>query len=168
MAMIAITTSSSISVTPRRSSIVGDGIMADSSFLVQSRQVPDLDRMIAASRDQAPAIGAERHAGHEAGVAAEVADQLTGVAVPDFHGAVLTPRRDPAAIVVRAESHGVDVPVVSLKGPTRLAVLHVPDLDRVRLTPGRQPPAVRAEGHTQTRTGDPRANGGDTRFRLPV
>src|SRR5262245_31331238 len=157
MAMIAITTSSSISVKPRRSLIVGDGIMADSSFLVQSRQVPDLDRMIAASRDQAPAIGAECHTGDKAGVTAEAAEQLSVVAVPDFHGAVLPRRGD--AFSVGAERHGVDVSVVSLEGVKRLAVLHVPDLDGVRLTSGRQPPAVRAEGHTQTRTGDPRAKG---------
>src|SRR5262249_26522760 len=122
--------------------------------------------MIAASRDQEPPIGAERQAGHKAGVAAEAADHLSGVAVPDFHGAVLPRRGDQPAIVLRAESHGVDVAVVSLKGPKRLAVLDVPDLDGVRLTSGRQPPAVRAEGHTQTRTGDARAKGKASFFLL--
>ena len=66
-------------------------------FARQLRHVPDLDRVIAASRDQAPAVGAERHAADEAGVAAEAADQRTGVAVPDLHGAVLTRRGDPPA-----------------------------------------------------------------------
>src|SRR5262245_11071735 len=113
--------------------------------------------MIAASRDQQPAIGAERQAADKAGVTAEAADQLSGVAVPDFHGAVLTRRGEPFS--VGAERHGVDVSVVSLEGLKRLAVLHVPDLDGVRRTPGRQPSAVQAEGHTQTRTGDARAKG---------
>src|SRR5215471_18467956 len=100
-AMMAITTNSSMSVKPRRRAVVKNrGIAAPRWYAVsgtltprdfaQGRQVPDLDRMVAASRDQQPAVGAERQAADEAGVAAEAADQLSGVTVPDFHGAVLT------------------------------------------------------------------------------
>src|SRR5262249_7601998 len=127
----------------------------------QFRYVPDLDRSIAASRHQEPPIGAERQAGHEAGVAAEAADQLSGVAVPDFHGAVLTRRGDPPASLIGAERQGVDLAVMSPEGLKKLArgvVLQVPDLDRILLAPGCQPQAVRAEGHVETRSsGDPRA-----------
>src|SRR5262249_43242225 len=119
---------------------------------------PDLDRRIAASRDQESAVGAERHAADEAGVAAKVAHQRTGVAVPDLHGAVLPRRGDPPAIF-GAERHGVDLAIVSPEGSEFLAGLHVPDLDGVLLAPRRQPPAVRAEGHVQTRPGNPRAEG---------
>src|SRR5262249_37840438 len=72
------------------------------------------------------------------------------VAVPDSHGAVLTRRGDPPAIVVGAERQGVHLPVVSPKGIQLLAGLHVPDLDRVPLASRSQPPAVRAEGDSHT------------------
>ena len=132
--MMAITTSSSISVKPRRWCVreqrehgctmavgrilesvsrgrtVSRRLSLPIRHFFQLRHVPDLDRLIAASRDQAPAVGAERHAADEAGVTAEGADQLPGAAVPDLHGAVLTRRGDPPAIVVGAERHGVNVP----------------------------------------------------------
>src|SRR5262245_26796257 len=166
--MMAITTSTSISVKPRRRSIVADWITATpSSFLVQLRQVPDLDRMIAASRDQDPAVGAERQAADEAGMAAEVEEQLAGAAVPDFHGAVLPRRGYPPALVVGAERQGVDLPVVPPEGEKFSAGLHVPDLDRVLLAPRRQAAAVRAEGHVQARPGDAPAQG-EARFLLLV
>src|SRR4029079_18711647 len=102
------------------------------SYLVtQLRPLPALDRAIAASRDQAPAVGAERHAGDDAGVTAEGADQFPTAAVPDLHGAVLTPRGDPPAVV--AERHGVNVPPVSREGLQHLAGSHVPDLDQLPL-----------------------------------
>src|SRR5262249_23554639 len=138
-------------------------------LILQLRQVPNLDRMIAASRDQAPAVWAERQAADEAGVTPEAADQLSGVTVPDFHGAVLPRRGDPPGVapprrgapqaVGGTERHGVDLPVVSPEGLEFLAGLHVPDLDRVFLTPRHQPLAVRAERHVQTRPGDPGAEG---------
>src|SRR3954464_9971494 len=83
----------------------------------QFRQVPDLDRVIVASRDQAPAVGvgAERHAGDEAGMSAEAAEQVPGLAVPDLDGAVLARRGDPPP-VTGAESHGTDVPAVPPQG----------------------------------------------------
>src|SRR5688500_16816991 len=123
--------------------------------------------MIAASRDQEPAVGAERQAADEALVAAETADQCAGVAVPDFHGAVLTRRGDPPATVVGAERHGVDVSVVSPEGTKLPALLHVPDLNRILLAPRRQPPAIWAENHAQAWAGNPRPEG-DTRPHLPV
>src|SRR5262249_31889363 len=122
--------------------------------------------MIAASRDQEPAIGAECQAADEASVTAEVADQLAGVAVPDFHDTVFTRRGEPSAIADGAERQGVDLSFVSLEHVEFLAALHVPDLDRVPLTSRRQPPAVRAEGHVQTRSGDPRAKGEASFFLL--
>src|SRR5688500_6948894 len=90
---------------------------------------------------------------------AEAAEQLPAAAVPDLHGAVLPGLSDPPAVVVGAERHGVDLPVVSPESLKLSAVLHVPDLDRILLTPRRQPPAVRAKGHVQTRTGDSCAKG---------
>src|SRR5262245_56203275 len=122
-------------------------------------QIPDFGRSIAASGDQTSAIRAERHAADKAPVTPEAADQLSGLAVPDFHGAVLGPGGNPPAIVVGAERHGVDLPAVSPEGMKFAAVLHIPDLDRVFRAPGGQAPAVGAEGHVQTRSGDARANG---------
>src|SRR5262249_7198784 len=77
-----------------------------------------------------------------------------------FHGAVLTRRGDPPASLIGAERQGVDLAVMSPEGVklARGVVLQVPDLDRILLAPGCQPPAVRAEGHVQTRSGDPRAD----------
>src|SRR5262245_39624016 len=115
--------------------------------------------MIAASRDQTPAVGAERHAADEACVTAEGADHLSRVAVPDFHSAIFPGRRDPSSIAVRAERQGVDLTLVSPEDLEFLAGLYVPDLDRVLLTARRQPPLVRAEGQIQTRPGDSRPNG---------
>src|SRR6516162_5149874 len=112
--------------------------------------------MIAASRDQEPAVGAECQAADDASVTAERADQGTGMTVPDSHGAVLAGRGSPSAFVVGAERQGVNVALVSPEGQKFLAGLHVPDLDRVPLASRRQPLAIRAERHAQTRTGDPR------------
>src|SRR5262245_54132970 len=123
----------------------------------QSRHVPDHRSLITASRDQPSAVGAERQAADEAGVTAEVANYLSGATIPDLHCAVLTRRGDPPALVVGAECQGVDLPIVAPEGREKLpAGLHVPDLERVLLAPRRQPPAVGAEGHIQTRSGNPR------------
>src|SRR5262245_17366583 len=132
----------------------------------QFRYVPDLGRVIAASRDQPPVVGAERHAGDEAGVPAEAVDQLAGPAVPDLYGAVLTPRGDPPAVV--AERHGGNVPPVPRKGLQHVAGLHVPDLDQVVLTARGQPLTVGAEGHVHTRPGHPRVVEGEARCWLPI
>src|SRR5262249_15503256 len=106
-AMIAITTSSSTSVYARRCVVVKKRDIAaplsetaavgrilsirtenrsamDSLTLrdfAQRRQVPNLDGKIAASRDQPPVVGAERHAADKAGVTAEGVDHLSRVAV---------------------------------------------------------------------------------------
>src|SRR5438876_855420 len=128
-------------------------------FAAQLRHVPNLHGLIAASRDQEPAVGAERQAGDDAHVTAEVADQRARVAVPDFHGAVFTPRGDPPAVLVGAESDGIDFSVMSLEGLKLPACLDVPDFDRVLLTSRGQPLAIRAEGHVHTRSGDPRLEG---------
>src|SRR5262245_37770788 len=138
IAMIAITTKISISVNPRRGVVFmsmnmaatccnGRGAAAGRHLIrlasdslplglyFQFRHVPHLHRLIAASRDQESAVGAERHADDEAGVTAEGADQLSGIAVPDFHRAVLPGGGDPPAIVVGTERQGVDLPAVSLR-----------------------------------------------------
>src|SRR5262245_47728213 len=165
-AMMAITTNSSMSVKPRRRAVVKNrGIAAPRWFSVsgtltlrdfaQGRQVPDLDRMVAASRDQPSAVGAEPQAADDAGVASEAADQLSSRTVCDVHGAVLTRRGDPPALLVGAERQGVALAAMPPQGLKFHAVLQVPDLARVPLTPRRQPPAVRAEGHVQTRPRDP-------------
>src|SRR6516162_9219747 len=112
--------------------------------------------MIAASRDQEPAVGAECQAADDASVTAESADQGAAMTVPDSHGAVLAGRGDPSAFVVGAERQGVHVALVSPEDQEFLTGLHVPGLDRVALACCRQPPAIRAERHAQTRPGDPR------------
>src|SRR5262249_42569330 len=127
--------------------------------ILQLRQVPYLHRLIAASRDQAPAVGAERHAADQACVTAEVADERARVAGPDFHDAVFTRRGEPPAVLVGAESDGVDFSVMSLEGPKLLACLDVPDFDRVLLTSCGQPLAIRAEGHVHARPRHPRLKG---------
>src|SRR5262245_59724764 len=107
MAMMAITTSSSISVKPSRRAVVENcgiaeplrkrGMLVTLGDFARERYVPDLDGRIAASRNQPPAVRAERQAADKAGVTPETADQLSGVTVPDFHGAVLAARGDPTA-----------------------------------------------------------------------
>src|SRR5260370_7894361 len=79
----------------------------------QFRYVPNLHGLIPASRDQAPAVGAERDAADEAGVAAEGADQLSGMAVPDFHRAILPGGAAPPAIVAGAERPPLHLPPAS-------------------------------------------------------
>src|SRR5882762_6357281 len=95
-------------------------------YFFQLRHVPDFDRVIAAAGDQPFAVRAEGQAADEAGVAAEGADQVAGLAVPDPHRTVLPRRRQPPA--VGAEGHRVDVPAVSPESPQLPARLHVPDL----------------------------------------
>src|SRR5262249_56411430 len=99
-------------------------------FVAQFAHVPNLHGPIPASRDQTGAVD-ERQAADEAGMAAEVPEQLSGVAIPDLHGAVFTRRGDPPAPRVGAEGHGTDVPIVPFEGFQRVTGLHVPDLDGV-------------------------------------
>src|SRR5262245_23349381 len=124
---------------------------------IQSRHIPDLDRVITASRKQAQAVGGgcERQAGDEALMAAGVADYLPGLPVPDLNGAVLTGRCDPSAFGIGAEGEGVDVSTVPPKGLQLLAGLHVPDLDGVVLTARRQEPTIRTERQVRARPVDP-------------
>src|SRR5262249_19079521 len=119
-------------------------------FVAQLAHVPNLHGLIPASREQPPAVGAERHAADEAGVAAEGADQsVLVVGIPHPDGAVLTPRSEPPA--VGAEGHGTDVPGVSAEGPAHSPPgLDVPNLDGVLFASRHQAPAVRAERHGQT------------------
>src|SRR5262249_21056066 len=130
--------------------------------LARRLQVPDFHGPVPAAGVQPPAVGAERQAADQAGVAAEAVDRFPGPAVPNLHGAVLAPGGDPPALVVRAERHRVHVPAVTPpEGLKFLAVPHVPDLDRVLRPARHQPPAVRAEGDVQARprSRDPRAEG---------
>src|SRR5262249_54630630 len=142
--------------------------LAVTLFTAYFRHVPNLHGRIPASRDQPPAVRAERQADDETCVTAEGVDQLASVAVPDFHGAILPARGDPPAIVLGAERQVVDLPLVSWEGFEFFAGIHVPDLDRVLSPSRRQPTTVRAEGHVHTRPGDPRANGGAAGFLLLV
>src|SRR5215210_4475107 len=165
MAMMAMTTNSSISVNAGRRAGVesGDigaprvvGRLSKPSHLLpfdQRGQVPDLHRLVAAPGVQPPTVGAERQAADQPGVPAEAPHQLPGPAVPDLDRTVLPPGGDPPAGGVRAERHRVHVPAVPPEGAALQlpAGLHVPDLDRVLRPPGRQPPAVRAEGDVQAR-----------------
>src|SRR5262249_47340549 len=124
-------------------SLLGDSCLRV-GLRCQRRQVPDLYGLVPTSRNQEPAVGAERQAGDEARVAAEAADQRPGVAVPDFHGTVFPRRGDPLALGVGAERRRPDVSAMSPEG-LLLAGLDVPDLYRVLLTPRDQAPAVGAE-----------------------
>src|SRR5262249_62178301 len=124
-AMMAITTSSSTSVKPRCRAVVKcRGIAAPrglgetagrdefsirpagGSLMLrdfhQRRQVPDFHRVVTAAGVQPPAVGAERQATDQTGVAAEAADQVPAPAIPDLHGAVFACGGDPAAVVVGA------------------------------------------------------------------
>src|SRR5262249_58662269 len=127
-------------------------------LVAQLRQIPDFHGLVPTPREQPPAVGAEGHAADKSGVAAEAAHQLAAVAVPDFHGAILTRGGDPAAALVRTEGDGVDFPAVPSQGSLQLLRgLDVPDHDRVVLTPRCQAPAIGAERHVQTRhDGGPR------------
>src|SRR5262249_4384079 len=139
MAMMAITTSSSISVNPRRgltpenASTVAprswlDSLTADLS--IELGHGPNLCRVVTASGGQPPAIGGERQAADEPGMAAKLPDKFSRARVPDAHGTVLTGRGDPPA--VRAEGHGanvgVDFPAAPPEGGQQVTGLHVPDL----------------------------------------
>src|SRR5687767_3155649 len=118
-------------------------------FVAQLAHVPNLHGLIPAPRDQTGTVD-ERQAADEAGMAAEVPEQFSGVAVPHLHGAVLTRRGDPPATGVGAEGHGTDVPTVPFEGFQLPAGLHVPDLDGVPFASRYQAPAVRAECQGQT------------------
>src|SRR5262245_6586374 len=74
---------------------------------VPARHIPDLHRAIAASRDEAPAVGAERQAHDHAGMAAQRLPPLPGLGVPENDRGVLARRGEPAAI--RADGHSDDV-----------------------------------------------------------
>src|SRR5262249_12164459 len=181
---MAITTSSSMSVKPRRGvalenvsmaallslgenglredglSIRPDGLQDHPPLasltvrhLFPARHVPDLDRVIAASRHQSLAVGEERQGTDEAPMAAQCVPRLPGCRVPDSYRGVLAGGGEPAAI--GAEGHGTDVPGVSTKGLPFPTGLHVPDLGGVPFTTRHQPPAVRAERHVQKRPGNP-------------
>src|SRR5688572_21409974 len=156
-------TTSSNSISPIRALRRWHGFrwldLLRAGHVVQFGQVPDLDRVIATSRDQAAAIGGERNAGDDTGMAAEGAKRRAGAAVPDLHRAVLARRGEPPAVVVGAEGDGVDVTAVFVEGVQLALALHVPDLDSVLLAPRRQAPAVRAERHVQIRPGNVRAVG---------
>src|SRR5689334_18690262 len=78
------------------------------------RHVPDLDRVIAASRDEALALGDERQAADEARMAAQRAPRLPGCRVPDSYRGVLAGGGEPAAVGV--EDHGTDVAGVPAQG----------------------------------------------------
>src|SRR5262249_31777056 len=112
--------------------------------LLQIRHVPELDRVVAAPRDQGPVVD-KRQAADEAGVSAKVADELPGPGAPDFHGAVLARRGDPVAVGTTGD--GVDVAVVPTQDQEFFAALHVTDLDRVLFVAHHQPLPVRTERH---------------------
>ena len=75
-------------------------------------------------------------------MAAEVAEQFSGVAVPDLHGAVLPRRGDPPASGSGLKATAQTSPLCPSEGLQFLAGLHVPDLDRVLLA-ARRPGAGR-------------------------
>src|SRR5262245_29857012 len=110
---------------------------------VPARHIPDLDRGIAASRNQALAVGAERQAHDHAGVAAQPVPPLQGCRVPEGNRGVLARGGEPAA--VRAERHRVDIPGVAVEGAQQAPGLGVPDLDGVLLGCRDQALAVRTE-----------------------
>src|SRR5262245_24958448 len=121
-------------------------------LVAQLRQIPDFHGLVPTPREQPPAVWAEGHAADESGVAAEAAHQLAAIAVPDFHGAILTRGRDPAAGLVRAEGDGVDFPAMPSERRLQfLGGLCVPDLDRTLLTARSQASAIGTERHIQTR-----------------
>src|SRR5262245_18189455 len=113
-AMMAITTSSSISMTPCRLLVVANrnmdvpvGLCARAVrlpalwlVLLPFSSVPDLDfpfAPVAAAGRQAPAIGAEGDPQDRARVAPEQRARLAGSCVPEPHGLVPACRGEPAA-----------------------------------------------------------------------
>src|SRR5688572_11888945 len=94
-AMIAITTSNSMSVTPRRQlgSIAGICILHAVSFPIpdpgsQSVPIPNLDfanLAVAAAGCQIPAVGAERNRPDRATMSTQRRDAFSGLDVPDEH-----------------------------------------------------------------------------------
>src|SRR5262245_40811130 len=110
---------------------------------VPARHIPDLHRPVAASRNQAPAVGAERQAHYHAAVAAQPVPPLSGFRVPEGDRGVLARGGEPAA--VRAKRHRVDIPGVAVEGAQQAPGLGVPDLDGVLLGYRDQALAVRTE-----------------------
>src|SRR5262249_34689836 len=54
--------------------------------------IPNADGSVVARRNEPSAVGAERYAADQSGVAAQGEDFLAGRHVPELHGLILTPR----------------------------------------------------------------------------
>src|SRR5262245_28091764 len=102
-------------------------------LLRKRRRVPHLQRLVLAPRDDAVAVGAERHAPDHARVPLKSEDLLSGPGIPHLQGAVLAPRDDPPA--VRAVGHAQDTFRVSLERESFLSGPGVPHLHRLVSAP---------------------------------
>src|SRR5579864_6179798 len=124
--------------------------MSAKGFFLAGLHVPDLDRVLLASRDQAPAVRAECQ-GHsrEGNPCAEAAARLLLLAqtgrVPEFYYPVAARRSQVPAIA--AEHHPLDLLVVSAQCDNLPAGLRAPDLHGPVRSRRDQVLAVRAERH---------------------
>src|SRR5690349_4677117 len=90
-----------------------------------ARHVPQPDTMVEAARGQCPAVGAERHAGHDVHVAAEGAERLPAGHVPQPDGAITATRGQ--RLAVGAERYAPYNARVAGEGhAARLPARHVP------------------------------------------
>ena len=71
---------------------------AQGQHFLTGDDVPEPHRQVVAGRDDAAAVGAERHAKYPGGVAAEDELLLTGGGIPEPHGAVAAGGRNTPAV----------------------------------------------------------------------
>ena len=88
------------------------GIFVDRALLT-APHIPNLQRIVPASADDPPAIGAERNAADAVRVSLEREDFLAAVGVPSLQRVVTASADDPPA--VGAECHAVNLLGVSLE-----------------------------------------------------
>src|SRR5262249_60233439 len=99
---------------------------------MRRRHIPHSSVPVPTTGGDAPAIGANRHAGDTARMSLEGELLLARGRVPHFHGPVVASRNDPLA--VGAERHAPDTARVPLEGKSLLAPGAVPHRHLTRLS----------------------------------
>src|SRR5262249_3595260 len=93
-------------------------------------RVPDLDftsSLVAAGRDQALAVEAERDAPHIACVAGQRSSLLPSLGVPNLHGRITAPRNK--IVPLRTERHAIHAIAMRRKSLDRLSGDDIPHSD---------------------------------------
>lgn len=111
----------------------------------QARHFPDLDGPVPTGRMKPIAIRAERQAGHQSGVTAQVPHQSARSAVPDADNAVFTCGRNPSIRGSRTERDRMHFSGMSAEGLHRLSRFHIANCNREVPVGHRQSAAIGTE-----------------------